>query len=337
MATVTPNPVYPIDAGSPFLTNPAFSGTFIPTLWSGKLNAKFYQNTMLTEVCNTDWEGEIKNQGDTIRIRTAPSITINDYVVGGTLTSEVPVPIYDDMQIDKGKYFSVQVHDVLSHQADMELMSMFTEDAAKQLKIAIENDVFFHFFVTQGAASANVGAAAGVISGGYNLGTKAAAVDTSTAGNLLETILQMSAVLDEQNTPEDGRFLVMTPFDRQVLMQSNLAQAYFTGDQSSIVRTGKIGMIDRFTVYVSNLLPRGAADKAWVPGLADPATGAADAGAVARRMMVAGTKHACSFAQQIAKTEPLRNQNDFGDIVRGLSIYGRKVLKPEALTIAVVA
>lgn len=336
MATVTPGAVIPVNA--PFNTNPAYSGVFIPTLWSGKLNAKFFQNTMLTEVTNTDWEGELKNQGDTIRIRTAPSITINDYAgAGSVLTSEVPTPVYTDMQIDKGKYFSVQVNDVLAHQSDMDLMNMFTEDAAKQLKIAIEDDVFFATFNPTLVAAANQGATAGALSASYNLGTKAAAIDTSTASNLLNTILQMSAALDEQNIPEDGRFLIMTPYDRQVLMQSNLAQAYFTGDQASAIRTGKIGMIDRFTVYVSNLLPRGAADKVWVSGMTDPATGAADVGAVARRMMVAGTKHAIGFAQQIAKTEPLRNQSDFGDIVRGLSIYGRKVLKPEALAIAVVA
>lgn len=329
--------VYPINGGSAFDTTPAYSGSFIPTLWSKKLNAKFYANTMLSEVTNTDWEGEIKNQGDTIRIRTAPSITINDYTVGSSLNYEVPAPIFQDMQIDKGKYFGVQVSDVLAYQADMDLMNTFTEDASKQLKIAIESSVFFDSFVTQGAAAENVGATAGMLSGSFNLGTDSAAVDTSTAQNLLNTILRMSAVLDEQNVPEEGRWLVMTPYDRQVLMQSNLAQAYFTGDSSSMVRTGKIGMIDRFTVYVSNLLPRADADKEWVSGLGDPAAAATASGTVKRRMMVAGTKHAVAFAQQITKTEPLRNQNDFGDIVRGLSVYGTKVVKPEAITIAVVS
>jgi hypothetical protein len=120
------------------------------------------------------------------------------------------------------------------------------------------------------------------------------------------------------------------------LMQSNLAQAYFTGDASSTIRTGKIGMIDRFTVYVSNLLPRGAAGKALVAGLTDPATGGAVQSAKLRRTMVAGTKHAVSFAMTVNKTEPLRNQTDFGDIVRGLAVYGRKVVKPEALVVAQV-
>jgi hypothetical protein len=328
--------VYPVTGD--FATSQSYSGAFIPTLWSGKLLAKFYQNTMLSEITNTDYEGELKNQGDTVRIRTAPSISIQDYTAGMNLSYEVPEPIFQDMQINKGKYFGVQVNDVLAYQSDMDLMNMFTEDAAKQLKIAIENEVFFNSFVTEGPAAANEGATAGALSAAYNLGTDAAPVDgTTTPAALLNAILAMSSALDEQNVPEDGRFLVLSPYERQILMQSNIAQAYFTGDNASIIRTGKIGMLDRFSVYVSNLLPKGAADKALVAGLSDTSTGAAASGAAARRTMIAGTKHAVSFAMTINKTEPLRNQTDFGDIVRGLAVYGRKVVKPEALVVAQVA
>lgn len=326
--------VYPVQ--SPFNTNPSYSGAFIPTLWSGKLLAKFYQNTMLSEIANTDYEGELKNQGDTIRIRLAPSISISDYTVGQSLSYEVPTPIFQDMQVNKGKYFGVQVNDVLAYQSDMNLMNMFTEDAAKQLKISIENEVFFNNMVTEGPAAANEGATAGAISAAYNLGTDTAPIDQATPENVLKGILRMSTVLDEQNVPEDGRWLIISPYDRHLLMQSNIAQAYFTGDAQSTIRSGKIGMLDRFTVYVSNLLPRGAAGKALVAGLTDPATGGAVASAKNRRLMVAGTKAAMSFAMTVNKTEPLRNQTDFGDIVRGLAVYGRKTVKPEALVTAIV-
>ena len=326
--------VYPVNA--PFNTNPSYSGSFIPTLWSGKLNAKFYQNTMLSEVTNTTWECELKNQGDTVRIRTAPTISISEYEVGNNLSYEVPTTIFTDMQINKGLYFGVQVSDVLGYQSDMDLMNMFTEDAAKQLKIKMEDEVFFNSFVTEGPAAANEGATAGAISAAYNLGTDTTPVDQGTPENVLNAILRMSSVLDEQNVPEDGRWLIMTPFDRHLLMQSNIAQAYFTGDQTSIVRSGKIGMLDRFTVYVSNLLPRGAAGKALVSGLTDTSTGGTVSNAKVRRTMIAGTKDAVGFAMTVNKTEPLRNQTDFGDIVRGLAIYGRKTLKSEALVVAQV-
>ena len=318
--------VYPVTGSGAFDTTPSYSGAFIPTLWSGKLLAKFYQNTILSEITNTDYEGELKNQGDTVRIRLAPSISIQDYTVGQNLSYEVPTPIYQDMQVNKGKYFGVQVNDVLAYQADMDLMNMFTEDAAKQLKISIENEVFFNSF-------ANEGSTAGAISAAYNLGTDLVPVSGS---DVLNTILRMSTALDEQNVPEDGRFLVISPYDRHLLMQSNIAQAYFTGDQSSVVRTGKIGMLDRFNVYVSNLLPKGGAGKSLVAGLSGVASGATLTDAVARRTMIAGTKQAVSFAMTVDKTEPLRNQTDFGDIVRGLAVYGRKVVKPEALVVAQV-
>ena len=328
--------VYPVTGAGAFDTTPSYSGTFIPTLWSGKLLAKFYQNTMLSEVTNTDYEGELKNQGDTVRIRLAPSISISDYTVGQSLSYEVPTPSFQDMQVNKGKYFGVQVNDVLAYQSDMSLMNMFTEDAAKQLKIAIENEVFFNSFVTEGPAAANEGATAGAISAAYNLGTDTAPIDQATPENVLKAILRMSTALDEQNVPEDGRYLIITPFDRHLLMQSSIAQAYFSGDNSSTVRTGKIGMLDRFSVYVSNLLPKGAAAKALVAGLSAASGGASLTDAKARRTMIAGTKAATSFAMTINKTEPLRNQTDFGDIVRGLAVYGRKVTKPEALVVAQV-
>lgn len=328
--------VYPVTGSGAFDTNPSYSGAFIPTLWSGKLLAKFYQNTILSEVTNTDYEGELKNQGDTVRIRLAPSISISDYTVGQSLSYEVPTPIFQDMQVNKGKYFGVQVNDVLAYQSDIALMNMFTEDAAKQLKIAIENEVFFNSFVTEGPAAANKGATAGKISAAYNLGTDTTPIDQATPENVLKAILRMSTVLDEQNVPEDGRFLIISPYDRQLLMQSSIAQAYFTGDQASTIRTGKIGMLDRFSVYVSNLLPRGEAGKALVAGLSATSTGGTVASAKARRVMIAGTKAATSFAMTINKTEPLRNQTDFGDIVRGLAVYGRKVTKPEAMVTAIV-
>ena len=326
--------IYPVQ--SPFNTNPSYSGAFIPTLWSGKLLAKFYQNTMLSEIANTDYEGELKNQGDTIRIRLAPSISISDYTVGQNLSYEVPTPIFQDMQVNKGKYFGVQVNDVLAYQSDMNLMNMFTEDAAKQLKIQIENEVFFNNMITEGPAAANKGATAGAISASYNLGTDVTPIDQATPENVLKCILRMASALDEQNVPEDGRWLIISPFDRQLLMQSNIAQAYFTGDPQSTIRSGKIGMLDRFTVYVSNLLPKGEAGKALVAGLSATSSGGAVTNAKARRTMVAGTKAAMSFALTVNKTEPLRNQTDFGDIVRGLAVYGRKTVKPEALVQAQV-
>ena len=329
----------------------SYSAVFNPLLWSKKLNAKYYADNQLVEIVNTNWEGDLKAQGDSVRIRTAPTMSVSDYVIGSNLSYQVPAPVFQDMVIDKGKSFAFQVNDVLAAQADIDLMNMFMDDASKQLKLAITDEVYFSQFIatagagataaTFGAATGNSGSAAGVKSGALTLGTDLVPIDTTAgsgvgAANLLTLILQLGATLDEQNVPEDGRCLILTPYDRQVLMQSNLAQAYFTGDTTSIVRTGNVGTIDRFKVYVSNLLPRGTTGKSWVASSADPATGVAYTNAIARRPIIALHKDAISFANQVNKTEQVRNPNDFGDFVRGLSIYGRKVVKGEALAIGIV-
>lgn len=330
----TTTPVFPVNA--PFNTDPAYSGSFIPTLWSKKLLIKFYQNLMLSEIVNTDYEGELKNQGDTVRIRSVPDVTIRKYEIGNNLQYEVPTPIFQDMVVDQGNYFGVKVNDVLAYQSDMDLMNMFTSEASKQMRLAVEEEVFYHSFVTSGPAPENEGHSAGAMSGEYDLGTDTTPIEHSNPDNILNAIFRMSAALDEQDVPPDDRWLLMSPYHRHILLQSDIAASFFSGDSSSIVRTGKIGRIDRFTTYVSNLLPFGAAGKALVSGRGKPSEAPDLPGAKRRSLMVAGTKHAISFAATIDKTEPIRSQTDFGDIVRGLMVYGRKVVKPEAMTIAVI-
>jgi hypothetical protein len=318
---------------------------FIPTLWSKKLNAAYYVDNQLTEVVNTNWEGEIKNQGDTVRIRTAPRVTTFPYAVGMTLPTQVLEPTFQDFTIDQGLAYNFAVPDVLEAQADLNLMSMYTEDAARSLKEDITDNVFFETFVGGAAAAGtatrpahadNQGASAGTKSHALQLGTDAAPITTATPNNLLALILQLATALSEQNAPTSGRFLLLSPFDHQILMQSDLGKAYITGDATSMLRTGKVGMLDLFTVYVSNMLPRGDAGLEWVSGMSDPTTGAAYSGAADRRMVIAGHKDAITFANQVTTAETLRNPNDFGDMVRGLSVFGRKVVKPEALAVGIV-
>jgi hypothetical protein len=111
-----------------------------------------------------------------------------------------------------------------------------------------------------------------------------------------------------------------------------------TGDSQSMLRNGKIGTIDRFTVYVSNLLPRAAAGTAtpYVSGDGSESTITSTSN-LKRRIIIAGHKSAITFASQMTKMETVRNPNDFGDYVRGLNVYGFLVAKPQSLTYAVVA
>jgi len=337
MSTITAGATYPINtvggnatfnspSGAQTYVGTAYSGTFIPALWSGKLAQKFYAATVFGEIANTDWQGDITGMGDTVIINTIPTITINNYSIGQNLAYEIPAPSTISLTINKGKYFGVNVNNVLELQAKPKLMDVFTNDAAMQMKIAIDQDVLGGTF-DQGAAT-NKGATAGAISGAFNLGTDTAPV-TLTAANILQSITALSSVLDETNVPETDRWLVIGPTERQVLMQSNLAQAQFMGDPSSILRNGKIGQIDRFTVYVSNLLPRALAGQNW--------TGGASAGTAKRHAIMAGHKSAITFASQIAKVESLQNPNDFGTLIRGLNVYGYQVVQANGLALLVAA
>jgi hypothetical protein len=335
MATITTSPDL-IGQGGPF-AGQQVSGTFIPTLWSSQLNWKFYKTTMFSEIANTKWEGEIKGLGDKIVINQIPTLTVNTYVIGAGLNYEAPAPSTITLQIDRAKYFAFQVNDVIDHQSKPNLMDMFTNDASMQLKIAIDSNVLYNTFSS--AHASNKGATAGVNSGSYALGTDVAPV-ALTGSNILQLLTSFSGVLDEQNVPETERYICVDPYTRNLLMQSNLAQAQFMGDSQSMVRTGKIGRIDRFDVYVTNNLPKAIAgtNTPYLSGAGDESSITTTGGAnLKRRIIVAGHKSAISFASQITKTETVRNPSDFGDYVRSLMVYGFTVVKPESLAYAVVS
>lgn len=333
MSTITPAATFPV--ASPFNTNPAMSGTFIPAVWSAKMNAKFYAASTFADVSNTNWEGEVSGMGDKVIIHTAPSITVSNYVAGGGLNYQAPTPDTQELLIDKGKYFAFQVNDVLAYQSKPDLIDVFSADAAEQMRTAIDSNCWYNTF--SAAHSANKGATAGAKSGSYNLGTDLAPIALDKT-NVLEKVLQMASVLDEQNVPETDRWLVIDPYTRSLLFQSDLAKADVTGDASSVVRNGRIGTIDRFTVYVSNHLPRAVAgtDTPWLSGdgSENSVTSTSD---LKRRVIIAGHKSALTFASQITKMETVRNTADFGDYIRSLNVYGFKCVKPEAMTVLVAS
>jgi len=326
--------VYPVAA--PFNTTPAYSGTFIPTVWAAKLAAKFYAASVYGDIANTDYQGEISSMGDKVVINTAPTITVANYVAGGGVIYQAPTPNSQELRIDKGKYFAFQINDVLEYQAKPKLLDIFSTDAAEQMRIAIDSQVVYGTFNQCDAA--NRGAAAGVKSAQFNLGTDAAPV-VLTAANVLAKILELASVLDEQNVPAEGRWLVIDPLTRTLLLQSNLAQAQFMGDATSPVRNGLIGSIDRFKVYVSNQLPVGTAGTAtpWISGDGSETTTTTTGAVLKRRAIIAGHKSALTFASQITKMETVRNTADFGDFIRSLNVYGFKMVAGRAAALLIAA
>lgn len=333
MSTVTPAAQVNFVPLAPFNTTPAYSGTFIPAIWSAKMNAKFYAASVYGDIANTNWEGEIANMGDKVIINTPPTISIKKYVPGTTLVYEVPAPNAQELNIDQGKYFAFQVNDVLAYQSQPNLIDVFSEDAAQQMRIAIDSTVTYGVY--NKADADNMGATAGTKSHSYNLGTDAAPV-AITAANALQKILELASVLDEQNIPDSGRWVVIDPLTRTFLLQSPLAQAYFTGDATSPVRNGLIGMIDRFKVYVTNQLPRKNATQAyWTSGDGSDITITSPNAAGKFVAIMAGHMSALTFAAQITKLETVRNPSDFGDYIRGLNVFGFKAIAPKGLALLI--
>jgi hypothetical protein len=298
---------------------------FIPEIWSGKLVEKFYAATVLAAISNTDYEGEINNKGDRVKIRTKPTITIQNYNADQLLALERPLGGTTELFIGNGKYFSLILDDVMEIQSDLNLLSMWSDDAAQQLKIAVDKDVLTG--LVGGAVAQNRGTSAGVITANINLGAKGSALSVVSknpgAGDveLLDVLMRMGQVLDEQNIPEVGRWVVLPAWAGRQIKQSELRQAYLSGDAVTMLRNGRLGMVDRFTIYVSNLLPSNGGPNAD--------TGDFNVG---EWPIFAGHAHGLTFASQISKVETLRSELTFGQILRGLQVYGYKVIDGKALT-----
>lgn len=300
---------------------------FIPEIWSGKLIEKFYASTVLAAISNTDYSGEIKNQGDKVRIRTKPTISISDYSADMALALQRPSGNVIDLLIDKGKYFNCILDDVMDVQSDLNLLSMWSDDAAEQMKITIDTAVL-GALQNQAQAVNNRGIAAGKISHTINLGATTTPLSvvarSPTTGKveIVDVILRLGQALDEQNIPETGRWIVMPTWAATLIKMSELREAYLSGDATSILRNGRIGMVDRFTIYTSNLLPSGTA-----------ATPPLVAGEF---VMYAGHAHGLTFASQMTKMETLRSEQTFGTILRGLQVFGYKAVDDSALAQAII-
>ena len=236
---------------------PNYSGNFIPEIWSGKLIENFYDATVLAAISNTTYEGEIRQYGDTVNIRTTPEIVIRDYIKGQALTVDNPDKPKIQLVIDKGEYFACVEDDVDKVQSDINMMDTWSKDASERMKIKIDQRVLTD--ILPGIGAFNKGGSAGEQSGSFNLGTTGSPLTVtkdgaSTTTSVIDLIVDMGTVLDEANCPEADRFLVIPAKMAGLIKKSELKDASLTGDGTSVVRNGRLGMIDRFTLYVSHNL-----------------------------------------------------------------------------------
>jgi len=282
-----------IGAGASNFTYASGQAGFIPEVFSKLLQAKFYSSSVLPAISNTDYEGEISGQGDKVHIRTVPNVTVADY--NGAISYADLTTSTVELLIDQAKSYAFKMDDVLSAQGDIDMLAEASKDAAESMRIAVETDVL-----------------ANVVTGATTIGSQT----TITSSNILTNILDIAKELDELNIPEEGRFIVLPPSMVSLLKQSELRQAYLTGDATSPLRNGQVGQVDRFTVYQSNLLYTATS------GTDDTYT-----------HVLAGHPKAITFASQFTNTETVRLESTFGDGVRGLKVYGRKVVTPDCLAV----
>lgn len=308
--------VYPINA---LATPPVIdtSGSLIPTIFSKRMLERFYDASIAPMISNTDYEGEIRNMGDKVIVNRVPAITISDYEIGDLLTYERPATETTELLINQGHSWSFQLDDVQDAQQLTNMLPLWADDASERMKIRVDTNILA--FLLGKALAANRGATAGRISADINLGTGAAPLQVGNGAgdvNPIDLIVDLGTVLDEQNIPESNRKLIVPAWFAGMIKKSELKDASLAGDGTSIVRNGRIGIIDRFELYVSNLLPSPTAP--------------------ANKAIFAIHPKAMTFAAQLSKTEKLRAESTFGDLMRGLMVYGRQVMLPEAVAEAVI-
>ncbi|MBU0907495.1 MAG: hypothetical protein KKE05_05055 [Nanoarchaeota archaeon] len=287
----------------------SMSGSYIPEVWTGKMVVKFYKSTIFGAIANTDYKGSITKYGDKVHIRVIPDITISTYVIGQGLNYERPTTSDVELDIDQGHYYAFAVNKVEQVQSDLPYVEKWTDDAGQQMAITIDTAILAAIYSDVHAS--NTGIAAGADSGDIDLGITGTpeAVDKT---NVLDYIVDWGTVLDEQSVPDSERWGIMAPSFCGLIKKSDLKDASLAGDGTSILRNGRIGAIDRFTIYRSNSIAKnGTTPEEW--------------------NMIFGHPSCLTFASQIVEHETLKNQNDFGDLIRGLQVYGYKVINSKGI------
>ena len=292
---------------------PDLSGKYIPELWHPTLLEKFYNLSTVWDISNTDYDGEIKDQGDTVHINQYPAVPTHAHSKGQKITYDMlETPDTIDLLIDKGRGYGFMVDRIDELQSKIEVQSKWAEAAGIQLKVDIDADVLTT--MPSQASAYNVGNSAGKESGGFKLGVTGNPIGL-TSQNILGYFADLQSVLNECNIPDDGnRWIVLPEWAANKLNKSDLIDASLTGDAKSVIRNGLMGEIYGFKVYKSNQVPK----------VTDT---------VPCYYIMAGHKKAHTFATQLTEYETFKHPDYYGTAVRGLMVYGTKVVQETALAV----
>jgi len=341
------------------------NGNFSPIIYSKQVQLAFRKSAVAEAITNSDYFGEIANMGDTVKIIKEPEITVKEYARGTTIT---PQDLDDEdfsLTIDKANYFAFKVDDIEEAHSHVNFGQLASDRAAYRLADQYDQDVLgylcgFKQSAIHGAAdtaNTTINGSKAVSTAGSDELLATMKLDASdftdgsgTAGSAsnsiglqprgpgatdltpgagttfpLTVIARMARLLDQQNVDSQGRWLVVDPVFMEVLKDEDSRLFNQDYGQAGGLRSGEvIGNLHGFRVFSSNNLPSIGTGPATTGG-----TNSSNFG-----IIVAGHDSAVATAEQINKTETYRDPDSFADIVRGMHLYGRKILRPEALVSA---
>ena len=338
------------------------SGNFSPVIYSKQVQLAFRKASIVDAITNNDYFGEIANMGDTVKIIKEPEISVSAYLRGTTITQQDLTDNDFSLVVDKANYFAFKVDDIEEAHSHINFQTLASDRAAFRLADQHDQEVLGYLAgYKQSALHANAGAVNDVVNG-TKANTAAGSDELLAANKLIKSsfgnittasaadhsipvaarlpgatalptayvspamlVARMARLLDAQNVPTQGRWIVVDPVMMEILRDedSRLLNADFGGNglQNGLVLNNFHG----FRVHVSNNLP-------------SVGTGASTTGTANQNtnygVIVAGHDSSVATAEQINKTETYRDPDSFADIVRGMHLYGRKILRPEALVTA---
>jgi hypothetical protein len=271
---------------------------FVPEIWAARLLTSLKNALVYAApgVVNRDYEGDITGQGDTVHITGIGDVTIGTYT-GVDITFE---DVDDDTRtllIDQAKYFAFEIDDIEKAQARGDVMPEAAQNAAYGLRNVADTYV------------------ATAMATDVDAGNLIAEQTVTTATQAEQVIIDLKTRLDVDNVPDDGRWVVVTPAFEALLLRSTLFVPADASGSTDALRNGRIGRMFGFDVRKSNKAPNGP-------------------GAGAGKLIIAGHPMATSYADQIVKTEAVRLEKRFADGLKGLHVYGTKVVRPTCLAAA---
>ena len=309
------------------------SGNFAPQIFSQKVLKFFRRASVAEDITNTDYTGEIENFGDTVNIIKEPTITVSSYTRGSVVNTQNLADDQITLTVDQANAFAFKIDDIEERHSHVNFEALATSSGAFSLKRKYDANVLQALSDGAGIAGADdASLSGGLTTTNTSLGTASSPINVETDDAGINLMLLMARVLDDQSVPEENRWFVAPPIFYEKMFQAGnkIAEVQVTGDASSNLRNGLAtpGTLAGFSCYKSTALNSTAGtDQVTLSGVATDAS---------ENVILAGHISSTATASHIAKTEVVRSTESFSDVVRGLHVFGRKVLRPEAIVRGVI-